>query len=96
VSRVLFFDPAAPAAATESGDLDAMGALSIGHILAVAAVVTLLFGGRGRISGAMGDAAKGLRAFREGLKDEALQQETAPPPAPPVARTRVRTQATGL
>ncbi|HLZ74093.1 twin-arginine translocase TatA/TatE family subunit [Phenylobacterium sp.] len=48
-----------------------MGALSISHVLAVAAVVTLLFGGRGRISGVMGDAAKGLRAFREGLKDEA-------------------------
>jgi sec-independent protein translocase protein TatA len=51
-----------------------MGALSIGHILAVVAVVTLLFGGRGRISGIMGDAAQGLRAFREGLKDEATPE----------------------
>jgi sec-independent protein translocase protein TatA len=58
-----------------------MGALSIGHILAIAAVVTLLFGGRGRISGVMGDAAKGLRAFRDGLKDEAPQEDAAPPAA---------------
>jgi len=30
----------------------------------------LLFGGRGKLSGLMGDAAKGIKAFREGLKGE--------------------------
>jgi sec-independent protein translocase protein TatA len=74
-------------AATSFGDLDAMGALSIWHLLAVAAVVTLLFGGSGRISGVMGDAAKGLRAFRAGLKDEASPDEAA---APPAARARIK------
>ena len=33
-------------------------------------VALLLFGGRGKISGIMGDTAKGIRAFREGLKGE--------------------------
>ena len=47
-----------------------MGALSIWHILAVVVVVALLFGGKGRISGIMGDTAKGIKAFKEGLKGE--------------------------
>ena len=47
-----------------------MGALSIWHILAVVVAFALLFGGRGKISGIMGDTAKGIKAFREGLKGE--------------------------
>ena len=46
-----------------------MGALSIWHILAIVIAAALLFGGRGKLSGLMGDAAKGVRAFRDGLKD---------------------------
>lgn len=42
----------------------------IWQILVVVALALLLFGGRGKISGLMGDAAKGIRAFREGLKGE--------------------------
>ena len=47
-----------------------MGGLSIWHWLLVLVVVALLFGGRGKLSGLMGDAAKGIKAFKEGLKDE--------------------------
>ena len=47
-----------------------MGSLSIWHWLLVLVVVALLFGGRGKLSGLMGDAAKGIKAFKEGLKDE--------------------------
>ncbi len=47
-----------------------MGAFSIWHILAIVVVALLLFGGRGKISGIMGDTAKGIRAFRDGLKGE--------------------------
>ena len=43
-------------------------------------VVLLLFGGRGKLSGLMGDAAKGIRAFRDGLKGD------EPTPAAPVAQ----------
>lgn len=46
-----------------------MGSISIWHWLLVAVVVLLLFGGRGKLSAMMGDAAKGVKAFRDGLKD---------------------------
>jgi len=52
-----------------------MGSFSIWHWLIVLVVVALLFGGRGRLSGIMGDAAKGIRAFRDGLKGEGEQAE---------------------
>jgi sec-independent protein translocase protein TatA len=54
-----------------------MGSLSPWHLLIVAVLVLLVFGGRGKLSGLMGDAAKGIRAFRDGLKGD------EPPPAPP-------------
>jgi sec-independent protein translocase protein TatA len=54
-----------------------MGALSIWHIALVVVVVALLFGGRGKISGLMGDTAKGIRAFRDGLKGEDEPHEPA-------------------
>jgi sec-independent protein translocase protein TatA len=39
------------------------------HIVALAAVALLLFGGRGRIPELMGDVAKGIKSFRQGLSD---------------------------
>jgi len=71
-----------------------MGALSIWHILAVVVVVALLFGGRGRISGIMGDTAKGIKAFREGLKGEEEAQEEEPP-AKPLPKSAAKTASTG-
>ncbi|KPF73579.1 hypothetical protein IP78_14755 [Brevundimonas sp. AAP58] len=49
----------------------------IWQILIIVALALLLFGGRGKISGLMGDAAKGIRAFRDGLKgdDDQPQQD---------------------
>ena len=52
-----------------------MGAFSIWHVLAVVVVFALLFGGRGKISCIMGDTAKGIRAFRDGLKGEEETKE---------------------
>ena len=46
-----------------------MGALSIWHILLLALVVMLLFGGN-KLSNFMGDAAKGIKAFKKGLADD--------------------------
>jgi sec-independent protein translocase protein TatA len=46
-----------------------VGSFSIWHWAIVAVIVLLLFGGRGKLSGIMGDAAKGVKAFRDGLKD---------------------------
>lgn len=60
-----------------------MGGLSIWHWLIVIAVVALLFGGKGKLSSVMGDFAKGIKAFKSGMKDE--DAATAPPQvAPPV------------
>ena len=47
-----------------------MGSMSIWHWAIVIVLGLLLFGGRGKLSGLMGDAAKGIKAFREGLKDD--------------------------
>lgn len=43
--------------------------LSLPHILLLALVVLLLFGG-GRVSGLMGDVAKGIKSFKKGLADD--------------------------
>ncbi len=47
-----------------------MGTFSIWHWLVVLAVVLLLFGGRGKISALMGDFGKGLKSFKQGLKED--------------------------
>ncbi len=46
-----------------------MGTFSAWHWILVAIVVLLLFG-RGKISEFMGDAAKGIKAFKKGLAEE--------------------------
>lgn len=50
-----------------------MGGLSIWHWIVVLVVVLLLFG-RGKISELMGDAAKGIKAFKKGMSED---EETA-------------------
>jgi sec-independent protein translocase protein TatA len=55
-----------------------MGSLSIWHWLVVLAVGLLLFGGRGKLSSVMGDFAKGIKAFKAGMKDEDEHDVTAP------------------
>ena len=47
-----------------------MGTFSIWHWMIVLAVVLLLFGGRGKISGIMGDFGSGLKAFKKQVKDD--------------------------
>ena len=68
-----------------------MGSLSPWHLIIIAVLVLLVFGGRGKISSLMGDAAKGVRAFRDGLKGEdehkaepqaVVQPLPSPAPAP--------------
>lgn len=46
-----------------------MGGLSIWHWIVVLVVVLLLFG-RGKISELMGDAAKGIKAFKKGMAED--------------------------
>jgi sec-independent protein translocase protein TatA len=58
-----------------------MGLGSTWHWLLILAVVVLLFGA-GRISGVMGDLAKGIKSFKKGLADDegdkkAIEQDAA-------------------
>ena len=46
-----------------------MGGLSWIHWLLIAAVVLVLFGGKGKISDLMGDFGKGINSFKKGLSD---------------------------
>jgi sec-independent protein translocase protein TatA len=76
-----------------------LGTFSIWHWLVLLAIVALVFGGRGKLSGIMGDAAKGIRAFREGLKGEdepakdAKDEEPAKPLSKPAAKPEARASA---
>ena len=54
-----------------------MGAMSPWHWAIVVAAAVMVFGGGGKISGLMGDAARGIRAFKEGLTGS----DTEHPPA---------------
>jgi sec-independent protein translocase protein TatA len=54
----------------------------------VIGVGVLLFGGKGKISSVMGDFAKGIKAFKSGMKEP--EEEPVNPPAqvtPPGAST---------
>jgi sec-independent protein translocase protein TatA len=46
-----------------------MGTFSLSHWLVVLAIVLILFGA-GRIPKAMGDLARGIRAFRTGMRED--------------------------
>lgn len=59
-----------------------MGSFSIWHWIIVLLIVLLLFGA-GKLPSVMGDIAKGVKAFKSGLKDE--EDETAQAAPPPVA-----------
>ena len=56
-----------------------MGSLSIWHWLVVIAVALLFFGGRGKISGVMGDFAEGIKAFKKGMQDDDTAEKKPDP-----------------
>ena len=68
-----------------------MGALSIWHILILALIALVLFGGRGKVSDLMGDFRRGINSFKKGLnesKDDprVINAETAEKPKDTVPR----------
>jgi sec-independent protein translocase protein TatA len=72
-----------------------MGTFTIWHWVVVLLVVLVLFGGRGKLSGLMGDAAKGIRAFKEGLKgEETAEAEPEPEPAKPLVSESNKARST--
>jgi sec-independent protein translocase protein TatA len=46
-----------------------MGSMSLMHWLVVIGVIVVLFGGRGKVSGIMGEFAKGIKAFKSGMRE---------------------------
>lgn len=46
-----------------------MGSFSIWHWLIVLAVILVLFGGGNKVSGLMGDFAKGIKAFKKNMAE---------------------------
>nr|WP_294548402.1 twin-arginine translocase TatA/TatE family subunit [uncultured Rhodopila sp.] len=78
-----------------------MGSFSIWHWLVVLAVILVLFGGGNKISGLMGDFAKGIKSFKKNMAepdDESMEDSTtkasgtlAGPSAPAATTTREKT-----
>ncbi|HXP30083.1 MAG TPA: twin-arginine translocase TatA/TatE family subunit [Stellaceae bacterium] len=60
-----------------------MGSFSLVHWLVVLAIVLLLFGA-GKLPRVMGDFAKGIKAFKSGMKEED-EADSKPPQVPPPA-----------
>ncbi len=59
-----------------------MGSFSIWHWLIVLAVILVLFGGGNKISGLMGDFAKGIKSFKKNMAepdDESMEERAAKP-----------------
>ena len=59
-----------------------MGTFSIWHWLIVLVVVLVLFG-RGKIPALMGDMAKGIKAFKTGMKEDPQTADDSSPGASP-------------
>ena len=55
-----------------------MGGLSIWHWLVVGVIILLLFG-KGRFSDMMGDVAKGLKSFKQGMTEDEKPEERRDP-----------------
>jgi sec-independent protein translocase protein TatA len=55
-----------------------MGSFSLMHWMIVLLIVLLLFGA-GKLPRVMGDFAKGIKAFKAGMKDEEDDEAAAPP-----------------
>lgn len=52
-----------------------MGSFSFWHILILAIIILLLFGGN-RFSAMMGDVAKGLKSFKKGMSEDEDDRRT--------------------
>jgi sec-independent protein translocase protein TatA len=54
-----------------------MGGFSLPHIALVLFIGVILFGGRGKLSSIMKDAAEGIKGFRAGLSEEKTAEAKA-------------------
>jgi sec-independent protein translocase protein TatA len=73
-----------------------MGSFSLMHWIVVLAIILILFGA-GKLPRVMGDFAKGIKAFKAGMKDDDEPEVTPPPTAqvpPPAAAATSAAAAT--
>ncbi len=70
-----------------------MGSFSIWHWMIVLLVVMVLFGGRGKISGLMGDFAQGIKAFKKGMSEDEKTAEAPPAPVKSIEPAATKTEA---
>lgn len=54
-----------------------MGSMSVWHWLILIVVGMLAFGGKGKISSIMGDVAEGIKSFKKGMADDAVDAKKA-------------------
>ena len=65
------------------------------HWLVVLAIVLVLFGA-GKLPRVMGDFAKGIKAFKSGMKEEDETTETTSPPAQVTATSTTPANSAGV
>jgi sec-independent protein translocase protein TatA len=61
-----------------------MGSFSLMHWIVVLAIILILFGA-GKLPRVMGDFAKGIKAFKAGMKEEDEAEAAPPAQVPPPA-----------
>ena len=72
-----------------------MGSFSLWHWLLVLVIILIVFGA-GKLPRVMGDFAKGIKAFRSGMKEEGAVEDKAKPAdatpgtTPPAANTAAK------
>ena len=72
-----------------------MGSFSFWHILILAIIILLLFGGN-RFSAMMGDVAKGLKSFKQGMTEDEKPEERRDPRRPDIQGHARRADGGGL
>src|ERR1700751_4724535 len=71
-----------------------MGSFSLMHWIVVLAIILILFGA-GKLPRVMGDFAKGIKAFKAGMKEEDEAETTPPAQVPPPAAGAGSTASAG-
>ena len=66
----------------QSSGVADMGSFSLMHWIVVLAIILILFGA-GKLPRVMGDFAKGIKAFKAGMKEEDEAETTPPAQVPP-------------
>jgi sec-independent protein translocase protein TatA len=70
-----------------------MGSFSLMHWIVVLAIILILFGA-GKLPRVMGDFAKGIKAFKAGMKEEDEAEVTTPPAQVPPPNVAAATSTT--